>query len=610
MTEFAVADESPSDRRVARRSADERAQPLTGRLRRFWRAAWPSLLYLIPAVAVMNHLLFHPLSQHSSVDGADEYLFEWVYTSVAQNLAHLHSPMFATSIDATAGVNLMANTGMLLVAAPFTPITLLWGAPVSIALVLTLNLAASAAAWRWFFNRHLLAAQGDGRAASPRTRAALCWIGALVCGFGPGMIAHTNGHPNLTALWLVPLLIDRALRLAKPVTPVRDGVLLGVLAAGQILLTEEILFLLGLGLAVFVVLYCAQRPRVFAQVWRGAATGLAAALSTAAVLAGYPLWFQFNGPQSYGAIPDSPTLYSVNAKTYLLFPAHSIAGDTAAIKAVLKSNTEQAALIGWPLLILVLAAAVLLARELVARTVAATLLVLAVLSWGPNPRFGSLALPFHGPWYWVQSLPLFQDALPIRLSLLMFPAAVFLLAAAALRIVASGSVLVRAGAGAVAAAALVPLVPLPFPVSPRAPLPAFITAGAWSQCLAPGQTLATVPFTDKARWEPVRWVTAANAGFAIPMGSVWVPGKNGDAQMGPQQPATATLLDKVDTTGRIPKITAKMRAAARADLASWRTRCLAVLPSAAHAQADARAVTALLGPGRLIGGAWTWKIEP
>lgn len=610
MTGPAVADEFPVHQEAEPLSQQPVPDAKGSRLRRFWRALWPSLLYVIPAIAVMNHLLFHPLAQHSSVDGADEYLFEWIYTSVAQNVVHLHNPMFATSIDAISGVNLMTNTGMLLVAIPFAPVTLLWGAPVSIALVLTLNLAAAASAWRWFFARHLPAAQDDSAPSSPRVRAALCWAGGLVCGFGPGMIAHSNGHPNLTALWLVPLITDRALRLVRSAAPLRDGVLLGVLAAAQIFLTEEILFLLGLGLAVFVVLYCAQRPRIVAEAWRSAAIGLAAALATAGALAGYPLWFQFNGPQSYGAIPDSPALYSVNAKTYLLFPAHSIAGNEAAIKAVLKSNTEQAALVGWPLLILFAVAALWLARDLAARTITLTLLVLAVLSWGPSPKFGSLSLSFHGPWYWVQSLPLFHDALPIRLSLLMFPFAVFLMAAVGLRIAANKSPIVRAGAAVTAVAGLVPLIPLPFPVAPRAPLPAFITAGAWNQCLSPGQTLATVPFTDKARWEPVRWVAAAKTGFDIPMGSVWVPGKNGDAQMGPDEPATVKLLDKVDTTGRVPTVTPAMQATARTDLASWDTRCLVVLPSAAHAQADVQAVTALLGPGQLIGGAWAWRIAP
>lgn len=589
------------------------------RVRRRWYAFWPSLLYVIPAVAVMFRLLLDPLAQHSNVDGADEYLFEWIYTSVAQNVVHLHNPMFATTIDATSGVNLMANTGMLLVAVPFAPITLLWGAPVSIAIVFTLNLAATAAAWRWFFDRHL-PGRGDSESddpgsdeltLSPRARAVLCWIGGLVCGFGPGMIGHSNGHPNLTALWLVPLLIDRALRLAATASPVRDGVILGALAAAQILLTEEILFLLGLGLAVFVVLYCAQRPSIVAQAWRTAATGLGAALGTMLVLVGYPLWFQFKGPQSYGSITDSAALYSVNAKTYLLFPVHSIAGDAASVKSVLKSNTEHAALIGWPLLILIVIAALWLARDLAARTIALTLLVLAALSLGPNPQFGSVSPSFHGPWYWLQSLPLFKDAQPIRLPLLMFPLAVFLLAAAGARFVAIRSVAVRAGAAALVAAGLTPLIPLPFPVSPRSPLPDFITAGEWKQCLAPGQTLATVPFTDRSRWEPVRWVAAADAGFAIPLGSIWVPGRNGDAQQGPDQPATVKLLNKVDTTGRVPKtVTPAMRAAARADLATFQTRCVVVLPSAAHAQADVQAVTALLGPGQLLGGAWTWKINP
>ena len=41
------------------------------------------------------------------------------------------------------------------------------------------------------------------------------------------MVSHANGHPNFVAQFLVPLIVDRVLRLAQGHRPVRDGVVLG-----------------------------------------------------------------------------------------------------------------------------------------------------------------------------------------------------------------------------------------------------------------------------------------------------------------------------------------------------------------------------------------------
>src|SRR5262249_49142157 len=119
------------------------------------------------------------------------------------------------------------------------PVTLLFGPQVAFALLLTLGLAATAGAWYWVLSRHL----GTSRLAAA--------IGGGFAGFAPGLVNHTNGHPNLVAQFLVPFLVWRALTLRT----VRDGVLLGLLVTWQAFINEELLFLAGLAGLVFLLGY-------------------------------------------------------------------------------------------------------------------------------------------------------------------------------------------------------------------------------------------------------------------------------------------------------------------------------------------------------------------
>ena len=52
----------------------------------------------------------------------------------------------------------------------------------TVAVLLTVGLAGTAAAWYWVLSRHLV------------TSRVAAWIGGLWCGFCPAMVAHANGH--------------------------------------------------------------------------------------------------------------------------------------------------------------------------------------------------------------------------------------------------------------------------------------------------------------------------------------------------------------------------------------------------------------------------------
>jgi hypothetical protein len=461
---------------------------------------------------------------------------------------------------------------------------------------------AAAAAWRWFFGRYL-----PRETVTGYRRNLLISLGGLVCGFGPGMISHTLSHPNLTSQWLIPLIVDRVLRLRSGEHTVRNGILLGLMMTVQAFLAEEILFSTFLTLGVLLLCYAAQRTRDAWDLVKGSLSGLGIGIGVAAVLLAYPLWFQFFGPQSFRAIPDSPLTHAANVKSYVMFPAQSIFGDPTLTRKYSPNYTEQESFFGWPLLALAALIAIWHARkDLLIRTSAMCAVILVILSWGPVPTFGKSVLHFNGLWYYIEGLPGFTDALPVRIALAAFPFVV-LMVLRSLQLSSQHHVAVRGVVCAVTAAALVPLIPTQVAVSNRARIPQFVTSGAWAQCAGSG-TVVTVPLVTNADRDAVPWVTETGGAMRIPQAPLFVPGPDGIATVGPDPRPTSILLARVDNDGRVPTLTTKMRTEATSDLAYWDAGCVAILPSAKNVSTDRQFLTALLGPGRLIGGVWAWKL--
>lgn len=570
-----------------------------------------ALVYVVAALIILWPYLVHPSAVHIRRNEGDEYMFEWLLSVTAQSVTHLHNPLFSATVNAPMGINLMANTGIIPLGILFTPVTLLLGAPVSFGWILLGNLIASALVWRWFLNRNLPKPEG----ASPVWRSLLVGFGGLALAFGPGMISHTLSHPNLTAQWLLPVIVDRVLRMREGERLVRHGVILGVLVTLQAFLSEELLFITAITLAVLVLCYAAQRPR---EAWAQApalARGIAVSIAVAGVLLAYPLWFQFAGPQSYTRIPDSPLTHSADLKSFLLAPAQSVLGDPPVTRLYSPNYTEQESFLGWPLLVLALLIALWRAwRDVIVRTCTLAVLVLALLSWGPSPAFAKNKLGFHGLWYYLEGLPGFTDALPVRIALSIFPF-VIVMVVYNLLLTERENVTIRGVAGVATAAAMIPLIATPVAVANRDKLPQWVTSGEWQQCAGTG-TVVTVPLVTDAYREALRWVAVTNGALRIPQMPLFVPGPNGVATIGPAPRPTSALLARVDASGKVPSATdkatlTKNQTRLAADLAYWQAGCVAVMPDAAHPQQDQQTLTELFGrPGTLEGGVWTWKVSP
>jgi hypothetical protein len=520
---------------------------------------------------------------------ADETFFEWVLAHGARVVTHLENPFFSTRLNPPAGVNLMANTSVLGLSIPAAPLTSLVGAHAGFVAVLGASLCASGFAWYFVLSRHLV------------TSRAAAFLGGALCGYGPGVIVHAQGRLNLVATFLVPFIGYRLIRLARPADPgrpVRDGVPLGLLLAYQVLISEEILFITGLTVAIMAVVGLASRPglRRGDLIVRGLAT-LGVAATVALILTGYPLWIQFLGPQHYRGIMVAAAHTGTALGSYPRLPVLSL-GAWPSLTGHTLLPLEDNSYLGPGLVILLIVYGTTRWRDPLVGTLGISALILVVLALGPVR---------WGPYRALAHLPLFDSLVPSRLSL----AVLFI----------AGVLVARAGDDAAGAAhrriwyaavtvALLPIAPVPLPTIRPQPVPAFVTAGTWRRYVDDRHSLVTVPPTTNEVPNGMRLAAAADIGFRLANGYFLGPAGRDDprAVYTPRPRFLTRLLTRVRDTGTVPALSDADRRQAIGDLRYWRAAAV-VLPPGYHEPALHRTVDLLLGPAARVGGAWVWDVR-
>ena len=162
------------------------------------------------------------------------------------------------------------------------------------------------------------------------------------------------------------------------------------------------------------------------------AAGLGVAAGVTAVIAGYPLWVQFFGPLRQHGSPFTLDYFKSDLSSFVVPSSYQLfhtAGSAAAAARYQGQLPEYLGYLGWPLLVVLVLAAIACWRRLPARAAAVACLVLGVFSLGGTLLFGGHHHPaIKLPWYWLQGLPLLESALPDRFSLVADGAAAALLA--------------------------------------------------------------------------------------------------------------------------------------------------------------------------------------
>ena len=602
-----LSSESASDTAAA--AATEPAATPAGdqpaRRRRIRRADFAAIgAYVLLGVFVcLEHWLdvSNRISAHLPTDHS---WFEWLFSHGAYSVRHLENPLFSTQQNAPDGVNMMANTSMLGVTLPLAPVTWLLGPQVTYVLYLGGALAATAATSYWMLSRYLV-----------RSRAA-AFAGGAFLGFAPGVIHHANGQPNFVSHFLLPVIVVRVLRLGEGGRWLRNGIVLGLLVAYQIFINEEMLLLTALTCLVIVVAYAvAQRERARAQ-WRTFLAALGTGGGLALLLAGYPIWFQFNGPQSSRGLQDGVFhSWGEDIAAYVTFSRDTIAGNAAVEQTI--GVTEQNSWFGWPLVALaVLTLALLWRRSGAARIAGLVIAIFAIASLGPQLRFNGELTELYGPWHFISDeVPLVEMMMPTRLALVV-TATVGVLVALAWESVARADLGTAPTAGtarrfgyAAVVLALLPLFPTPLPTEHVDSPPAIITSGAWREYVDADRSLVPVPVPSNVHGlTTLRWSALTQHEFAVPGGYFIGPNAEGDGIFGaPPRPTTMLMYQTMDA-GELPEIGDEQRRQALEDLRFWKA---SVVVLGAHEQEALllELMTGLLGPATRVDDVWLWDVR-
>jgi hypothetical protein len=538
------------------------------------------LLYLLGSFAITWHLWADPASQAQVVPANgvshDVDLFAWFMRYAANAVSHGHLPALVTPVvNAPEGLNLMWNTSFLLPATLFAPLTLLIGPQATLTTVLTLGFAGTATTTFLVLRRW--------SASLPAAA-----LGGALFGFSPALRIAAIGHYHLQFALLLPLIVDALLLiLTGRGRPVRTGAWLGLLLAAELFIAEEAVAQLGVAALIIAVVLAASRPGAVAERVRGAAAGLATAAVVMALVSSYGLWRQFHGPLAEHGSPWTPSHFRnhlgafVNAPTGYLFSSHAT---VSYLNAHPVKMVEYFAYLGWPMLAVLLIAAVVFWRDLRVRTMAVTFAALELFSLGGKP-IASHGLAWTAallPWHYLSRLPLLSQILPGRFALLADGAAAALLAFAVdlawrarTERPAQRAAWTRGLAGAALAIAIVPIIALPLQTAAvQATPPGFQPALSMLK-LSPVQRVLIVPVlpaTDM-RWQASTGVTGALVGcYGI------APEPSGKAAIcHTQRRPTAAYLNALyqgQTGAKAPSA-----AQLRADLGYWRLTALVAVTS-------------------------------
>jgi hypothetical protein len=467
------------------------------------------------------------------VDPGDSDQQGWWLRYAAEAVAHWRLPSLVTNgMNAPVGVNAMWNPSILAPGVALSLVTLLFGPVVSLNVMLTAGFAGSAFSLFWVLRRW-----GIGPVAA--------MVGGLAYGFSPALTGSSVGHYDLQFGVFPPLIAHFTARLvtgrgtpragkdagpdggAGAIDPVKTGAALGLVAALQLLTSEELLFYTAWAVAVALMVAAVGRSRYVANVDNAlrVASGLLTAAGVFVAIAGYPMWVQFAGPLTEHGSPYGLNFWKNDLEGFIqpsgLQLIHS--ASSAAFAATARGGpAEYLDYLGWPMLLALLVAAVWLWRVLAVRVLAVTFVVLEVFSLGRTLLSGghdysSVTLP----WNWLQAIPLASSAILDRFSIIADGLAAALLAIAidaAWRAVPGRGVIARRVAvGLATAIVVVPLLPAPLPALTLPGVPA-----GWRQVLTalrlpPGASVLVVPvptatFTPALRWEAETAIPASMAG--------------------------------------------------------------------------------------------------
>ena len=565
---------------------------------RLRRAAPPVLAlagFLALAVWLLGSTWRSPTTRTLGGALGDPGVFTWFLRWTPFAVGRHISPFYSDWLNHPGGVNLMWNTWVPLPGLLLAPLTHAFGPVLSLNVLLTLAYGLSA--WSAYLAIHRYVPNHGAAAA-----------GGLVYGFSPVMIGHAH-HPNLILVFLLPwlfVLVDEVV-VRQRWSPVWLGAVLGLVAAAQLLIGEELLVATGLLAAVLVVVLAVMCPREVPGRAGYAAAAVAVSLLVFAPLAYLPLKAQLTGPARVHSDITPEARGSSDLLAVITPNRLSAIAPEAAIRLGDRFSGTKEAYLGVPILLVALAVLVARRGSLVVRAGFAMLAVCLLLSLGARLRVGGRLTGVPLPWTAVERVPLVQNMVPSRLAVFTALFAGLLLAVALDGLWSGGGWALRGLAVLTALVVLAALAPPgPFRARPVVATPPFFTGGAVRALPRDGVALV-VPFPRRGRTNVAMvWQAQAGMWFKMPGGYFVGPDPGGGTRHDAPPTTTSVVLNRIQRGRRPPELTPALRRKISRDFASWRVASV-VLGPMNNREAMRGFLSDLLGrPPASAGGVAVW----
>ena len=380
-----------------------------------WFALAPALYVLLAIGLFWPRAPWSATSLPSGVEGhgfGDPQQMTWSLAWIPYALDHGLNIFHSNFLDYPHGVDLANTTSVPLLGLLAAPFTLSLGPVAAFNILLRLAFASSATSM-FFVLRSWC-----------RTPAA--FIGGLLYGFGPYMVVQSANHLDLIFVPLLPLIVWCCYQLffLRSRSPVKMGILLGVLCGAQAFIDPELLAMLAILLALGLIGILVARPGQS----RALLNVLARSLPTAGVifiaLVGYYAWSllfargHLIGPvypatllQSY----QSDLLEAIVPTTFQFIAPLALA--TTAFRFVGANISENAGYLSVTFVVLLGYFTLRRRRNPVVLLSACLALAAFVLSLGPSLEIDGHATSIPMPETALERISLFKNFVPARFSL-------------------------------------------------------------------------------------------------------------------------------------------------------------------------------------------------
>jgi len=499
---------------------------------------------------------------------ADAGLNTWFLAATAHAVAHGHNLFFTSVLNYPNGVNLTYNTQMPLLGLVTTPLTLTAGPIASLNLLMWLAFPLSASSMFLVLRRW-----------TSWTPAA--FAGGLLYGFSPYMVGQSTAHLHLMFIPLPPLIMLAVFELFARRTgnPRRWGVVLGLLAAGQFLISSEVLVTTGLVVVIGLAILAIARPSQVLVSLRFASGGLLRALVVVAAVLAYPTWVFFAGPEHYTATSSTGGAFLLRSDLLSPLVPTSFERLTPGSWAATGNNltafrdySENGSYLGVPLLLVLVYIVARYWRNRWIRFASAMAVVTFVLSLGSPLNIDGHPTGVPLPDALLEHLPLVNQLLPSRIAMFtaLFVGTIVALGIDELRFATRSRQSpedslgrdpgpVRALGPAqwtavllVAAVALLPLVPRWPNRTVPTDIPSYFTSTNVDR-ISPGTVALTYPYATPLHAQPMVWQAVTDMRFSLIGGYALIPNAHGVLTLLPstlQPPAVQRFF--INEAGGIP----------------------------------------------------------